>query len=171
MQDQDTELLLAIDQSITSSGICIFSLDGELQHHTIVGTDKKDYEGLDTPVFYRASKIAEQVNLLMETFNIKHFCIEGLAMGNVAGNSNRDLAILQGMIMQYVIKKVSPQHCKVVSPTAVKKFGSGNGRAKKDEMYDSLPPDIRDEFSFYKKTKGRYDVTDAFFIGKYYLSS
>ena len=93
-------------------------------------------------------------------------------MGNVKGNSSRDLAILQGMIVCNVLKLIDDNNVDVVSPTAVKKFATGKGNAKKEEMFEAIT-DEKDKalVERYKKTKGRYDVSDAYHIGKMYIDA
>lgn len=162
--------LIAIDQSYTSSGVAIFDIATKslVKILTIVTKPNKE-DPLD--MFKRAETISSIIIDLCETYNCTALSIEGLAMGRVIGNSNRDLAILQGIIINKVMEVVDENRIVIVSPTAVKKHATGKGNSKKEEMFEHLPDDVKSKVEKYLKTKGRYDVTDAYFIGTYHLQT
>jgi len=92
--------------------------------------------------------------------------LEGLAFSKF-GNATRDLAGLQYALvttLRFAFK------CKVaiIPPNTVKKVATGKGNSKKPEMYEALPEGIKQHFKDMgaKKTKGLFDLTDAYWIGK-----
>lgn len=91
--------------------------------------------------------------------------MEGLSFGSMT-NATRDLAKLQGIIEKEVFDRVGLV-CEIVAPTSLKKFATGSGRAKKEEMFEALPEEISILFSEVPKTKGRFDLTDAYFLARF----
>ena len=154
--------ILGIDQSMTSSGIVIFD-DTTLIHHQLIKTSKDDGSN-----FLRFNIISSEIILLIKNWNIKQVNIEGLPMGRSIGNSHKTLAALQGVIISKIIEQCNIES-KIIAPTAVKKFATGSGRAKKDEMVHALPEAILKLFinSNLKKSTGLYDCTDAYFIATF----
>lgn len=166
-------ILVSVDQSLTCSGVCIFDMDtGALIQTMTVVTKPDEFTASHIPIFHRTQHISDIIIETIQRYEATHFCIEGLAMGNVKGNSSRDLAILQGMIVCNVLKIIVDENVDVVSPTAVKKFATGKGNAKKEDMFEAIT-DEKDKAMVerYKKTKGRYDVSDAYHIGKMYIEA
>ena len=151
--------IIGIDQSYTCSGIVVLE-DGEMVHSEVYKTPK----AMDT--YERAERVAGHLLVLAYQFEPDHIGIEGLAFG-MRGNATRDLAGLQFVIINKMrFKGNFPVD--IIAPNAVKKLATGSGKAKKEEMYEALPQITRKTFDDLgvKKTTGRYDLTDAYWIAK-----
>ncbi len=151
--------IIGIDQSYSCTGICVFE-DGELIHSEVLKTTK------DIDKFERASIIAEYI-LSTAVFNEPDCVgIEGLAFG-MRGDATRDLAGLQFCIINK-LRFEGNFKVEIIAPNAVKKFATGDGRAKKEELYEALPQITQKTFLDIgvKKTTGLYDLTDAYWIAK-----
>ena len=149
---------LGLDQSLTSTGYYIIGKSSELIDVGVYRTDKEDN------TFVRVLNIRNKIMDIIHENNVTSVSIEGLAFG-MRGNATRDLAGLQFMIVCAIIDAKLPMA--IHSPLSVKKFATGNGKAKKIDMYESLPSEIQRLFTDdrkFLKTKGLYDVTDAYFI-------
>jgi hypothetical protein len=167
--------VLSVDQSYTSSGWCVFNNE-ELEDFGIIGTEITDGD-----MVVRARIITDKLKEIANTYNIDMVGIEGLAFGSV-GNATRDLAGLQFLI----IDSFRPIPVNIVAPTAVKSLaligrpktaaiivnGKKKKNNKKKELFDALPEEIQKKFKEkgLKITKGLYDVTDSYWIGKYTLN-
>ena len=160
-------LFFGIDQSFTSTGLCIIDQMGNLIYHGTIHTDPKE----DGNRFIRASKIANEIVDVIEKYKPFYISIEGLAFG-ARGNAARDLAGLQFAIMSTAHERV-PQLAKrieIVSPKHLKLHATGIGTASKELMCKALPVDVKKTIArTYPKTKGRSDVTDAYWLARYGL--
>lgn len=159
---------MGIDQSLTSTGISLIS-DGELIHYKVVSSSKCRDK------FARMTEVSDQIvdmlySLTIDSFDmkVKAVGIEGLPFGNLQGNVTRDLAGLQAVIIADLIDTgfMLDEDLFIIPPTTAKKLAIGKGRATKDEMVEALPDDVRKIFTTFPKTKGRYDLTDSYFIAK-----
>ncbi len=166
--------VLGVDQSYTSTGWVVFNNDN-LEDFGIIGT-----KPCDGDVFVRARYITDKLKEIANTYNIDMVGIEGLAFGGV-GDATRDLAGLQFLI----IDSFRPIPVVIVAPTSVKSLalagrpksapilidGKKKKNNKKKELFEALPEDIQRKFKDkgLKITKGLYDVTDSWWIGKYTL--
>lgn len=74
-----------------------------------------------------------------------------------------DLAMLNGAIFYGL--KVLGYDIILVPPTIHKKNQTGSGRAKKEDMIESLPSNVAD--SFYKTSKKIDDLADAYSLAKF----
>ena len=57
---------------------------------------------------------------------------------------------------------------------AIKKFATGNGSADKTEMFEALAiknPALHHQLTQLPKARGVSDITDAFWLGTYYLEN
>lgn len=154
--------VLGIDQSYSSCGVVLLDNGKITDLDKIVGNKQWD-------CYDRAMDVARQ---------IKWFCtanqpidlvgIEGLAF-NKRGNQTRDLAGLLFTIMIELRANGHRDSSVIVPPKTVKKFATGKGNATKEQMYEALPKDVKDLFEEkgYKKTTGRSDLTDAYWIARY----
>lgn len=157
--------ILSIDQSLTNCAIIIWE-DGLVYDFQVIHSNKEleDHQ--------RIFEISSQIAQLMKEENIQTLAIEGLSLGNNIGNSTRVLAGLYYSILIEAYKQ--DIEIKVFTPTQVKKFATSSGKAKKPEMFQALPDKIKNkiENSNYKTiSKGKYDLADAYFIGKIYLEN
>lgn len=161
----DEMTILGIDQSYTSSGICILNLDGSVKDVQLIKTDSTIGD-----VFARANHIANRVNQLRSENKSVQVGLEGLAFSKV-GDATRDLAGLQFTIVTYLRYSQQFSDISVPSPNEVKKFATGKGNADKAMMHAALPEEVKVllDAKKYRKTTGLYDVTDAYWIAKYAL--
>jgi len=150
---------LGIDQSYTCTGIVVI-VDGEVVHKATFASPKA------LTIYQRANYLAKTILTEAEFHKPDTIGIEGLAFG-MRGDATRDLAGLQFVIMDK-LQFEGGYKVDVVAPNAVKKFATGNGRAKKQELFESLPEKTQKEFLDFgvTKTKGLYDLTDAYWIAK-----
>lgn len=151
--------ILAIDQSFTSSGVVLLE-DGIMTHAELFKSNNE----LDT--FARVWEITSRLRLIVARFAPDIVALEGLAFSKF-GNATRDLAGLQYSIVT-CIRYIDEKNVVIIPPNTVKKVATGNGQAKKDQMYDALPHDTKEYFIKMgaKKTKGLYDLSDAYWIGQ-----
>jgi len=150
---------MGIDQSFRSSGIVIMD-DDEIIHRECFKANK------DMNRFAQAHEIATYLELLINTYSPDIIAIEGLPFG-MRGNVTRDLAGLQFVIIAH-IQAVNNKCVEIIPPTSVKKFATGSGKAKKNEMIEALPNHVLESFLELgvKKTTGLSDVCDGYFILK-----
>lgn len=153
---------IGIDQSYTSCGVVVLNEDGSVHSFDTIKTVGED-------IFLRARQVAQELETIVnQQHNLQTIGIEGLAFSKF-GNATRDLAGLQFVIMNTLRHELG-QEVKIVSPNSLKKFATGSGKAKKQEMVDFLPEHVIDLFKQeYKKSNGLYDVADAYWIAKYVL--
>jgi len=153
--------ILSIDQSYTSCGIVVFD-DTEIIH-----VDRFVTKGKDKDMFQRAVIIAEEIVKVAKEFSPDLVALEGLAFG-MRGSATRDLAGLQFIIVAW-LREINNFDVDIIAPLTVKKFATGNGRSKKEELYECLPQKTKDflvEEKGYKKSKGLFDLVDAYWIGR-----
>lgn len=153
---------IGIDQSYTSTGICILDENCELYLSEIISSDKNDN------IYERALQIKNKLNHIISNLNSENIfiAIEGLAF-TMTGNATRDLAGLQFVLITYMLENLNKTPV-IISPPSLKKSATGNGKADKNAMIEALPAEIKDFFitQGFKKTKGLTDITDAYFLAK-----
>lgn len=157
--------IIGIDQSITSTGICILDTKKGTHHFEIVNTtiDRED----ELTNYKRVNEISKKVQQIAVAHGVDMVVIEGLAMGGVPGNNARNLAALQFAIVgKFLDIGYENENLVIVAPTSLKKFAI-HGGAKKEDMFGALPEMIQVALSKYPKSKGRYDLTDAYFLSKW----
>ncbi len=151
---------LGIDQSLTCTGVCVLDQDlNILKAATISSPNSMDE-------FDRASYIAAVILTYIQSFNPTHVILEGLAFGS-SGDATRKLAGLQFVIVTQ-IRSYCDIPISIVAPTTLKKFATGSGKSKKPVMLEHVPSEAKQILtSHFKKTKGLYDVVDAYFLASY----
>ena len=153
---------IGIDQSLSSSAYCIIEDDNMIEF----GTIKTKKEDGDT--FFRINQIVSNLKSIIIKFPNAKISIEGLSFGNSIGNSSRDLAGLQNVIINHFRYDLNIDDILIIAPTSVKKFATESGKAKKSEMVAALPEDVRAEFKkSFKVSTGLYDLADAYYIAKF----
>ncbi|MDC0644049.1 crossover junction endodeoxyribonuclease RuvC [Crocinitomicaceae bacterium] len=89
-----------------------------------------------------------------------HVWLESLSFSST-GNATRDLAMLFFAIQDDF-------KAQWVAPTTLKKLATGKGNTKgKQAMFDALPPAAQRVFGSIPKSKGRFDLADAFWACKH----
>ena len=154
--------VLGIDQSFTSTGISVFD-DGKLIHTNLVQSDKTDNN------FDRSMAVAYGISDLVIKYSPDIIALEGIPFMS-RSNVTRDLAGLQYVIVAVLtgydhMYKVG-ENLFIIPPTRVKKIATGTGKATKEQMFEALPSVDRNKIGKYLKSKGRYDVSDSYWIGK-----
>jgi Holliday junction resolvasome RuvABC endonuclease subunit len=151
---------LGIDQSYSGTGVVL--IEGDM----VIGFDKFTSDKTKD-IFERCWDVVSQIRQYIKDNNPDCVSIEGLAFG-MTGNATRDLAGLQFSIIT-TAKYIDGVNIDIITPLSLKKFATGNGKAKKDDMMAAIPADILDMFKArgYKKTTGLADLTDAYFLAKF----
>ena len=153
-------MLLSLDISITSTGYCIF-YKGQLVQFGVIKTST------ELSIYDRLSFIENELKNILINNPIKHVVVEAPSYGSRGAMSYQLFGI------HFAIVRLLSKQFKVnlMNIAKVKKFATGNGRAKKLEMVEALPIEIRKEFdkSGVKKSTGLYDLTDSYFIGMLWL--
>lgn len=157
--------ILGIDQSYTSAGYCIIDENEEVLEFGTIKTSQEDGD-----IFTRARIITNSLKKIADDNAVDYVGLEGLAFGGF-GNATRDLAGLQFLI----VDAFGSAYIKIYAPTSVKKLAVGKkkGKIQKQDLFDSLPEKTKNKFveSGLKKTKGLFDVTDAYWISIFTLKS
>lgn len=150
-------IVLGIDQSYNSTGMVV--LKDDVIIHSECFKSNKEFNR-----FGQAHQIAMYIGEVVDTYKPDIIAIEGLAFG-MKGNVTRDLGGLQFVIVAH-LQEVKKQDVKIIAPLTVKKYATGSGRAKKEEMIESLPNNALNIFLKLgvKKTTGLADLADAYWI-------
>lgn len=186
---------LGIDQSMRSTGVCVVSESGDMLDYRIIDIDEKkneqhswietEFQEHQNDTFKKVDLchcVSEELylyieNLYYEGIDISQINIEGLAFG-IGGNVTRDLGALQFMIINKLRDSFTfhsyhnfDDGIIISAPTSVKKFATGSGSSKKNILFDALPEDVKEKFMKFPKTKGRFDLTDAYWLARYGLTN
>lgn len=156
-------IFAGIDQSFTCTGL--YSLGLQEDNYERIFTEKTDHP---LQLFQRSAEISKKVQQFIGDNGVTHVAIEEIPKGRKIGNSYLDLPVLLGIIV-YDLMNWDHWDLEIhlVNPRTLKKF-AGKGNASKDEMVELLPEKVKEEIMKLPKTKGRYDVTDAYFLAKYF---
>jgi len=142
-------ILCGLDYSINSPGLCIFDTQKELTFDNLKLyniNDKKKYTGvfgnitLDTIAPYNSQEerfrnTAQWAYDIISKNKVQFVTIEGYSMGSSAGlvfNIAENCSVIKQMLDLAKIPFDIP------APTAVKKFFTGKGNAKKELMVDTF---------------------------------
>lgn len=87
--------------------------------------------------------------------------IEGLSYASV-GQATRTLAGLHYVVVDRFIR--ASIVVAVIAPTALKKAATGSGRADKQQLLEAVPENDREQLLKFGKTKGRFDLADAYHL-------
>lgn len=162
---------IGIDPSFNSTGIVVLGDNGKgavgLLDYAIIST------GPDANKQRRALYIFDELmKMIKEAWSrnsIVKIEIEQPPYSN-RGSACVDLFALYF----YLSAKLQENNFKVegVHPATIKKYATGNGRAKKEDLYYALPDYVRKRFDLHPDdfTKREiFDITDAYWIAKYGL--
>lgn len=153
--------VLGIDQSYKSCALVVIQ-DGKVVHlEKVTGDSEKDR-------YDQAADIAQHILNFCRQQQPNRIGIEGLAFASM-GNMTRDLGGLLFSIVNALRQWGFRNKVEVIPATTIKKFATDYGRAKKEQLYEALPRDVKDLITEhgFKKTTGMYDATDAYWIARY----
>ena len=155
-------VVMGIDQSLTSTGICI--IDADTVVHTEVFRTEKGKEDFIEDVMVRVTAISARIVKLVTFYKVETVIIESPSLCSV-GNATRSLAMLFAII-QADLRKLGVLPVSV-PPKSLKKVATGSGNANKEAMLSAVPSHIMARFMYVPKTKGRYDLADAYHLATY----
>ena len=168
--------VLGVDQSLTNTGFTVLEAMPHVQGTFITelvwseatGTSKQGEDWiLDTLV--RSNIIAARMLALIEEHKPQYIVLESPSLGS-KGNATRTLPMLLGILLAAIPEGIS---ISTVPPSTLKKFATGKGNATKDMMVDSVAtvdPYFHDSLMNTTKSKGRYDMADAYWLAAYKLN-
>jgi len=113
----------------------------------------------------RIFALNEAIQAVVTEYNCEFVFLEGLSL-NSNSRTMRDLAGLYYVLKSSFFGNGVP--CYHIPPKSVKAFAL-NGNAKKEEMFEVIPEEDKEKLieTKAKKTTGLYDLSDAYFIGKF----
>jgi Holliday junction resolvasome RuvABC endonuclease subunit len=158
------DTVFGIDQSFSSTGISVKDISTGVGRELLTIASLKSQDWVD-----RSRAIADEILNLTQAYENPILVVEGLPFGNLPGNSGKNLAGLQFVILAKWREVYGDGRDHVVAPTALKKLATGSGKAAKDEMVLALPDDVADVVRARPKSKGRYDLADAWWLSEFYL--
>lgn len=149
--------IAGIDQSLTNTAIVIIEDEKIIDLKIIHSNTNHSFEE-------RIDNITEELIEFIEGCDKVN--IEGLSYGSNS-TSARPLA---GLFYHILIRlKQEWYDYSEVPPKTLKKFATGTGNAKKEQMLASIPIEDKQIILNYesRKTKGLYDLSDAYWLSKY----
>ena len=155
--------LLSIDQSLNSTGVVIW-YDGNAAAWSILRPETT------AEAILKIRWVVKEIGLLIHQHGVEGIVVESLPFG-MNSTSVRPLAALYYFIHNLCVEKGIPFYDANI--TSVKKYATGSGKAKKQDMITAFEVDNPALFDHIKKanikkTTGLADLADAYFIGKYH---
>ena len=173
-------MLVSMDMSMRSSGLIAILPNNDLIDYTVLKTSKDDFPDTEDLIIH----ITKQVYEFIDDFDADQFVIEGLAFAASSGHKDVLAGIYWGirtMIWQKFPSiligsvPVTSWRSKVLTKED-RKYAKENYTPKAEAIkiatVNKLPEDIKEIFLDYIKSEGYdkksiYDLTDAYFLGKY----
>lgn len=159
-------ITIGIDQSFASTGYVVLE-DDDIIKYGIITSNKNDN------MYDRAFAVATELAKLCEKYKVDKVVIEGIPFMSKS-NVTRDLAGLQYVIVTSLWRYELGDTLHIIPPTALKKFATGTGKHpkvkgknQKEPMFDALPDEAKAVVGRVPKSKGRYDVCDAYWLAKF----
>ncbi len=139
-------IIMAIDQSLTGSGITIYK-DGEWNYDLISSKKTKGTKSPSIDYTKRLSQIVENYEKLIDKYSPEYIIIEGMSYGSqssaifeLGGLSHLSRKLFLDKNIKFV----------VIPPKTLKKYFTQNGNADKNEMI--LQAELRGaEIPFFEK--------------------
>ena len=153
-----SENVIGIDQSLTGTAYVVMDKHKKIIVHGMIRTTKEDYLQIG------CGRISQELKNVVVNCNASLVSIEGLSYGSI-GNATRNLAVLMGWIQSAIYYET----CWLETPaTTLKKYATGNGKAKKHNMLESLPEpfqqEVKDTYRKSGKLSGLEDIPDAYWL-------
>lgn len=145
---------VGIDTSTTATAIVVKN-DHRLLEFKLFQPKEKD-------IIKRSSLMLSGIDNYIDYLLVKHreivFGVEGASFMSVGKRDK--LIMLMGHVFYNLLQK--GQSVRLLPPSTIKKQFTGNGRAKKEEVINTLPLPVKEKFiEQYKKID---DLADAFAI-------
>ena len=150
---------LCLDVSLNSTGYAVINDNKALLNFGFFDYGKTLTEKSKELVYHEKTNFQlDKMRILLMEYSISEVFLERFSFGSFGNSSAVSvLAEVTGAIKLFLYNQSIPYHA--ISPQTVKKFITGNGRAKKEEVYASI-------LESYPSISGcRYDVTDAIAVG------
>lgn len=157
--------ILAVDQSLTCSGIVIMNLNGIVIHYETFSTKKNPDLDILSDYKKRSAALLTRIQELASLYDVTQLVCEAPSLAS-NGNATRTLSWLFGAMLT-TFPSIS-----TVPPTTLKKFATGKGNASKDEVYlgvELVDINFFNKLSKIPKSKGKHDLADAFFLAHHKL--
>jgi len=147
---------VGLDLSLTSSGLVVISEDYTILLQKLISSPTKE------SIEYRISYIANQIFSEIKQYEPHIICIEGLSFSS-KGQATLDLAGLNLYIRTCLYKESKKFY--VITPTVLKKYVTGTGKAKKELMLLKVykkfgvefeSSDLCDSYSLARYSKDNY---------------
>ena len=143
---------------MTCTGVVVVT-DGEMVEFSTIKTTPKDN------MYKRSLYVGGKVNEYILKYPNHEVVLEAPAF---MGKGSR---VYQLFGFHYFVATLIFRHkgnFTQVPPTTLKKFATGSGKAKKEDMFEVLPTDIKKKFlKEHKKSTGIYDLADAYALANY----
>jgi len=173
-------ILIALDLSISCSGICIFDLESKqlLEHHIIpiikgtrkatkglynIGIDEEQWVEFDS-IYHKFEHFVDSLLTRLTPYKDEEtiwIAKEGYGFG---GSSLSSLAE-QGGVCLYILHKYwyfDPDRFIIITPSSVKKYATGKGKADKNEVKEGIKSKFGIDTDFWFAS----DDADAYAIGQ-----
>ncbi|MEU9000493.1 hypothetical protein [Streptomyces sp. NPDC048551] len=137
---QPRPLVIGLDLSLTSSGIA-----GEGWTTHVRTKTRGDYR-----LHYLAGQIGDHIK------NADLVVMEGPSYGHAALGGHEDMAGLRCLIRVFCHRRLIPYA--VISPSSLKLYGTGYGKAAKGEIRSA----VADRYGIHTEGAARYDEADAY---------
>ena len=144
-----------IDLSTTNSGIVIIDDEENVEYYELISPNKS----LD--IYQRSVEVIRRVCEVVQKYEIRCVAIES---GALFGKGRRnELAMLNGAVFYTLL--LLDYSVKLLPPSSLKKFATGNGRASKEEIRKATPSLFIQEVEGVVKKSD--DIFDAYWLAKY----
>lgn len=151
--------VVGLDISSTNVGVSIIDLKGNLLGFELISPKDKKLE-------LRGLEILKRIEKIFEEFDQVPVAV-GLEWSSFASKGRViDLTALNGAVYYFLLKKGYLTYR--FAPTTIKKFFTGNGRSKKEDMSKACDESVLNQFR--EKYKKLDDLVDSFAIAKKTLS-
>jgi Holliday junction resolvasome RuvABC endonuclease subunit len=136
-----TPLVIALDLSLTSTGIAGEGWTDHIRTKQLRGDERLDYLERGIASFIRSADLV---------------ATEGPSYGHSGVRLHEDLVYLRGWVRRYCYRHQIPYA--VVPPSSLKLYAAGYGKASKGEIRSA----IADRYSVHTEGPARYDEADAY---------
>jgi crossover junction endodeoxyribonuclease RuvC len=166
-------IIAGIDYSITSPAVTLFNTDdGEFSFDLCkcIYVNVKpsiQMENVRGFVYPRWEQSIERYHSLAELVAVESDCYFIEDYSFASNGLTFSIGENGGVLKHYIYQKYG-KNVNVLAPSTIKKFATGKGNAKKEDMFEAFEKDSK-VFSEYDKLKGKSplaDIVDSYFITK-----